>query len=111
MVVPVRMRRTPTVTMEMGVAREHGRIATQRRIERVMGRVPLVVVCVPMDKIVIVAVSIIMLGERGLKNMRSASMFQRNDDTEFVRLGYFFDGLPVRSVICKEKNLALPLGA
>jgi len=94
--------------MHMDMAREDGRVATQRRIERVMNRTRIVIM--GMAIIVIVAVSVIMLGEPGLKHMRRASMFERDDDLEFVRLGDLFDGLPVRPVICKEKKLALPSG-
>lgn len=44
-----------------------------------------------------------MLGELGLKNMRLAPMFERDDHIEFVRLRDVFDRLPVSPAICKEK--------
>jgi hypothetical protein len=109
-VVPMRMRRTPTVPMDMDMTREDGRFATQRRIERIMSRVRPVVMGMPMAMIVTIAVSMLMLGERGLKHMSSASMFERNDDPEFVRLRDLFDRLPVGPVIGEKKNLAPPSG-
>ena len=56
-------------------------------------------------------VNVIVLREPGLKHMRLAAMFECHGNIEFVRLGDLFDRLPVSSMICKKKNLALPAGA
>ena len=80
MVMPVGMRHTPAMPVDMDVAREHGRIATQRRIKRIAGRIRFMVMGMP-------AVDMIMLGEPGLKHMRLAAMFECHDNIEFVRLG------------------------
>jgi len=109
MVVPVHMRRTTAVPMNMDVTRKHGCIAPERCIQRVVGRLGCVIMRMAM--VVIVAVNVIMLDELRLKNVRLATMFDRDDDVEFVRLGNLLDGFPVSPVICEEKDLALPAGA
>lgn len=109
MVVPMRMRRPTPMPMNMDVAREHGRLASERCVERVVGRVRSVIMRIAM--VVIVSVSVIMRGEPRLKDVRPAPVFQRDDDVEFVRLGNLLDGFPVSPMICKKKNLALPPGA
>src|SRR5215469_10301055 len=106
MVMPVGMRRTPAMPMHMDVAREQGRIAPQRRIKRILGRIRSMVMVMGKP-----AVNMIMLGEPGLKHMCLAAMFECHDNIEFVRLGNLFDRLPVSSMICKKKNLTLPAGA
>jgi len=109
MVVPVRMRRPTAVPMDMDVAREHGRLASERRVERVVGRLGSVIMGKAM--IVIVAVNVIMFGELDLKSVRLATTFDRDDDVEFVRLGNLLDRFPVSPVIGEEKDLAFPPGA
>jgi len=105
MVMPVDMRQTPAMPMDMDVAREQRRIAAQRRIERIARWIRSLVMVMSMP-----AVSVIMLREPGLKRTRLAALFEYRDNIEFVRLGDLFDRLPVSSVICK-KNLALSAGA
>ena len=104
--MPVGMRHTPAMPVAVDVAREQGRIAAQRRIERIAGRIRSMVMVVGVPD-----VNVIMLDELRLKNVRLATMFDRDDDVEFVRLGNLLDGFPVSPVICEEKDLALPAGA
>ena len=105
MVMPVGMRHPPAVPMDMDVARENGCVGGQRRIKRIAGRIRFIVMVMGMP-----AVNVIMLGEPGLKHMSLAAMFECHNNIEFVRLGDLFDRLPVISMICKKKNLALPAG-
>ena len=107
MVVPVRMCHPTAVPMYMDVPREHGCFASERRIELVVGRVQSVI----MRMAIVVAVNVIMLGELRLKNLRLATVFDPDDDVEFVRLGNLLDRFPVSPVIGEEKDLAFPPGA
>ena len=72
---------------------------------KIAGRIRFIVMVMGMP-----AVNVIMLGEPGLKHMCLAAMFECHNNIEFVRLGDLFDRLPVSSMICKKKNLALPAG-
>jgi hypothetical protein len=71
--MPVGMRHTPTMPMDMEVAREQGRIATQQRIKRIAGRIRSMVMGMP-------AVNMIMLGEPSLKHMCLSAIFECHDN-------------------------------
>jgi hypothetical protein len=108
-VVPVEMGNTSTVPVDVGVSRKHGDIAAQGRIEWIIQRVPIVLVVVSMT--VIVAMTMLMLGEFSLVPMEVAAMLDRDRDLEAVRFGYLINGSPVGTVIGEQKILTRSVGA
>ncbi len=109
MVVPMGMYGIPTMPMDMDVPCEHGNVASQGCIERVVHRLPFMIMVI--TGLVVVIMSMIVLGERGAVCAHVSAMLQGDHDVEAVRLGDLFDGFPVGSVIGEQKDLARTIGA
>src|SRR5579883_2602359 len=104
-VVPVRVRSPAAVAMDMEVPREHGHVAAQRRIERIVRRLTFMAVPIAMPVIMAMVISMLMLGELGLIAMRVAAMLDRDHDVESVGLRNRVGGFPEGAVIGEQEGL------